>query len=207
MKSNISSLSIYYDFGLLQHWCVCNSMKEVAKGSALVQSAALFIVKRINEELEKFTEFCALLSLFKVNDAMRKIDGDVDLGAELDLDHLAHQGDGSKNHNSTLSENTYKAPLPFGGMGNKTEGISIKNDTTRKDIVQLQITLVTKPSDAVFEATVYGSVNDGGHLHSWKLSGDISRLNLYREQSLCIQDYVVQKYCYCLDQMENSQEQ
>lgn len=83
--------------------------------------------------------------------------------------------------------------------------ISISNltrPTTKR--IQLQLTLITSPSEAVFEATVNGeklldNLNLGWR---WKLSGEISRLNLYRQESSCVRDAVGQKYCYCRQRVE-----
>jgi hypothetical protein len=98
-----------------------------------------------------------------------------------------------------------------------TEGNSTSNMTEEQS--PLQITLVTRPGDAIFEATLYPlwslpivavvdvdiqnstrnsiSRNSKNGSLSWELAGDISRLNLYRTQSQCIVDYDLQKFCYC----------
>jgi hypothetical protein len=60
----------------------------------------------------------------------------------------------------------------------------------------LQITLITEPGEAIFEATV--AVSKTEHGYQWKLVGEISRLNLYGSQSWCISDFVLRKYCFCL---------
>lgn len=56
------------------------------------------------------------------------------------------------------------------------------------------VTVQTKPGNAVFEGTVR-------LLHHNKtepdLLGSISRLNLYGNQSACIDDAILRKYCYC----------
>ena len=57
------------------------------------------------------------------------------------------------------------------------------------------ITIEVKPSKALFEATVdYNTENS-----EISLIGDISRINLYRNQSHCIKNAFLQKYCFCKD--------
>ncbi|XP_049708022.2 uncharacterized protein LOC110373064 [Helicoverpa armigera] len=64
-----------------------------------------------------------------------------------------------------------------------------ENETGWKEYM---VVLQTSPGDGVFEATVrYDS-------EGWKLSGTVSRLNLYGEQSRCVHDYHLKLYCYCI---------
>lgn len=267
--------------GIEEHWCVCHSMQSVPINSTLVQSGAQFIVQVINGLVRKHGGSCAKLVLFKINEAKRKIDGDIDRG--LDVDFLFASNSGSDKdvgqrapvatpsvggsarpssavRTSNLSRNGKQSRRKWGTTGMHATSLTIhKNKTDRalggnilerlkrsipaattaaalnattlssrskrdesmislsttsdiKKMIQLQITLVTRPGDAVFEATIYGEAEIGNgpvndedidqeagdrSNHHWKLSGDISRLNLYGSQSACVSDYTVQKYCYC----------
>ncbi|KAJ8726517.1 hypothetical protein PYW07_001215 [Mythimna separata] len=49
----------------------------------------------------------------------------------------------------------------------------------------------TTPGDGVFEGTLRQ------HRQAWSLAGTISRLNLYGEQSHCVDHYQLKLYCYC----------
>ncbi|XP_053601810.1 uncharacterized protein LOC128670283 [Plodia interpunctella] len=51
----------------------------------------------------------------------------------------------------------------------------------------------TKPGDAEFEATLRR--HDDGQ---WALAGQVSRLNLYGNQSYCVDDNLLKLYCYCV---------
>ncbi|CAH4014319.1 unnamed protein product [Pieris brassicae] len=53
------------------------------------------------------------------------------------------------------------------------------------------IVVRVSPSDAVFEATLRQNNNN------WSLTGTVSRLNLYGEQSICEHNYQLKLYCYC----------
>ncbi|GFR32109.1 uncharacterized protein TNCT_266021, partial [Trichonephila clavata] len=57
----------------------------------------------------------------------------------------------------------------------------------------LTIIIKVKPSGAVFEGTVRISAPK----KEYALLGTVSRLNIYGNQSACIQDAVLRKYCYC----------
>ncbi|KAF8764922.1 hypothetical protein HNY73_022949 [Argiope bruennichi] len=57
----------------------------------------------------------------------------------------------------------------------------------------LTIVVKVKPSGAIFEGTVRTSEPE----MNLELLGTVSRLNLYGDQSACIQDAVLRKYCYC----------
>ncbi|XP_044729234.1 uncharacterized protein LOC123292583 [Chrysoperla carnea] len=61
----------------------------------------------------------------------------------------------------------------------------------KKTIPGYTVSLITTPGHGKFEASV--SWNDG----SPKLTGTISRTNLYRNQSRCISDFHLKLYCYC----------
>ncbi|GFT91730.1 uncharacterized protein NPIL_97101 [Nephila pilipes] len=65
------------------------------------------------------------------------------------------------------------------------------NDTILTTIVKV------KPSGAVFEGTVRISVVPKKK-KKYELLGTISRLNIYGNQSTCIKDAILRKYCYCL---------
>ena len=57
-----------------------------------------------------------------------------------------------------------------------------------------QVTMTTTPGAAMFEATV---IYDPAE-KSLKMGGDISRINAYNDQSICIQNFKLKKFCYCL---------
>lgn len=61
--------------------------------------------------------------------------------------------------------------------------------------VDYQVTLTTVPGEAMFEATVrHYELGD-----RFKLLGDISRINRYRNQSHCVHGHELRKYCYCMN--------
>ena len=57
----------------------------------------------------------------------------------------------------------------------------------------IQVVIVTTPGEAVFEATVrYDTVQD-----TFKVMGDISRINIYGHQSDCMPRFHLKKFCQC----------
>lgn len=62
-----------------------------------------------------------------------------------------------------------------------------------QSVTDYQVMLTSMPGDGQFEATVR-------HVESNDLlilTGDISRINLYGDQSYCVHDTKLKKYCYC----------
>ncbi|VDI26635.1 Hypothetical predicted protein [Mytilus galloprovincialis] len=62
-----------------------------------------------------------------------------------------------------------------------------------KSYIDYQITVQTKPGDAVFEATIRFDQKK----KTYNLVGDFSRINKYGNQSHCIEDNHLKKLCYC----------
>lgn len=57
---------------------------------------------------------------------------------------------------------------------------------------EFTVAVRASPGDGVFEATLrYDS-------RQWTLTGTVSRLNLYGDQSRCVHDYQLKLYCYCI---------
>ncbi|XP_005111704.1 uncharacterized protein LOC101847301 [Aplysia californica] len=59
--------------------------------------------------------------------------------------------------------------------------------------VVYQVTLSTVPGHALFEATL---THDPVY-NIFKLAGSISRINAYRDQSICVENSKLKKFCYC----------
>lgn len=57
------------------------------------------------------------------------------------------------------------------------------------------VTLTTEPNGSQFEATVR---HWPGSFPETALTGDISRLNIYKFDAICVQDSGIKKYCSCL---------
>lgn len=78
--------------------------------------------------------------------------------------------------------------------GNKrqTEQSAIFDDAMNV-IEDIQVVIETVPGNALFEATVR---LDTFH-ESYKVIGDISRINIYGHQSDCIEVFKLKKYCQC----------
>lgn len=55
------------------------------------------------------------------------------------------------------------------------------------------VTVKTAPGGGVFEATLRNSTSS-----RWSVSGTVSRLNLYGQQSACVEDNLLKLYCYCI---------
>uniref|UniRef100_T1KBP2 Uncharacterized protein n=1 Tax=Tetranychus urticae TaxID=32264 RepID=T1KBP2_TETUR len=65
---------------------------------------------------------------------------------------------------------------------------------------RVEVTITANPSNALFQAQLYlknTTKLDNSGIDDWMLEGDVSRLDAYYYQSLCIKDRVLQKFCYC----------
>lgn len=60
--------------------------------------------------------------------------------------------------------------------------------------VTYQITLTTRPGYGLFEATLSYRRDS----NSFRLAGDVSRINAYSDQSVCIDNFKLKKFCFCL---------
>jgi len=63
--------------------------------------------------------------------------------------------------------------------------------------LEYAVTFKTIPGKALFEATVMSTSSLGNGSRIWNILGDISRVNAYGNQSHCVDDYTLKKYCYC----------
>jgi hypothetical protein len=151
-------------------------MKPLPHNSSIVTSAANFIIESINNVLKPWENLCKKLYLDQVTEAMRKVN------------------DNNDNNNKVVFQTDNKEARTRMNQTNNYNYFPLQ--------IQLQLTLITIPGQAVFEATVYGDVllnrkNNRNNNRNWKVSGEISRLNIYSDQSSCIDDPMAQKYCFC----------
>ena len=72
-----------------------------------------------------------------------------------------------------------------------SHGVEVTSTSSHDTIYQLQI--MTSPGNALLEATVSHNVESGRMI----LAGPISRINKYGDQSVCIDDFELKKYCLC----------
>ncbi|SPP85286.1 Hypothetical predicted protein [Drosophila guanche] len=68
-----------------------------------------------------------------------------------------------------------------------------RNALDPENMRTVRLTLVASPSNGLFEATVRHNQTD----NSMTVTGSVSRLNMYINESDCIQDSAAKKYCYC----------
>ena len=69
-----------------------------------------------------------------------------------------------------------------------------KQNEVQKHVQYYVVTVKTAPGDAVFE----GMVAKNSKKNTYHIIGNISRINMYRSQSDCIDEYDIKYYCYCL---------
>ncbi|CAG7820273.1 unnamed protein product [Allacma fusca] len=70
--------------------------------------------------------------------------------------------------------------------------------TNRISTRLFEITIMTYPGLGVFEASVSKDIRG-----KYKVSGAISRTNLYGKQSHCVKEATIRLFCYCKDLEEN----
>lgn len=90
--------------------------------------------------------------------------------------------------NLLLREHTQCARLSIDEIVAATEMVAVRKD---KGWNEYMVTVKVKPSGGLFEATLRFENK------KWTLSGTVSRLNLYGDQSRCVHDPHLKLYCYC----------
>ncbi|KAK5646626.1 hypothetical protein RI129_005090 [Pyrocoelia pectoralis] len=60
------------------------------------------------------------------------------------------------------------------------------------------IVFETVPGNGIFEATIRKHVKNGENTSYFNVTGTISRINLYGSQSLCMTEFHIKLYCYCV---------
>lgn len=88
---------------------------------------------------------------------------------------------------SNLVNGTKCATLEIGKILSLRSKVFSKQFSGREEYV---ILFETKPSEALFEATV-------SHKNTFTLMDTVSRINAYGEQSKCMKDAFLKKYCFC----------
>ena len=83
--------------------------------------------------------------------------------------------------------------LTFKESLNDVMGRVVHYGNRAKAIVDYLLTVQTSPGQGLFEATVRHSEVQG----TFKVMGEISRINIYGEQSSCIEAHKLKKLCYC----------
>lgn len=76
--------------------------------------------------------------------------------------------------------------------------VSEMNELLEIMVKDYLITILVIPSNAVFEATVQLKNKQ------LKISDEVSRLNKYGDESICVQDSLIKKYCYCKVHLKHS---
>jgi hypothetical protein len=71
--------------------------------------------------------------------------------------------------------------------------VIFKKEPVKEVTKHYMLTIKVKPSNALFEATVSLNTTTG----QTRLIGEISRINYYGNQSTCINDQFMRRYCFC----------
>lgn len=73
-----------------------------------------------------------------------------------------------------------------------SEMVTVATDKTDNDWKEYLVVVKTYPGDGVFEATLRNTYGN------WSLKGTASRLNLYGNQSWCVENAHLKLYCFCI---------
>jgi len=104
--------------------------------------------------------------------------------AELSFEKIVH---------ITRMKNSEKV-LRFDNSKNDVLNKVVSYGKRSEDISEMyQLSLITKPGLGEFEATVTYDPKS----KSVKLEGQVSRVNMYGKQSICVDNVVLKKICYC----------
>lgn len=94
--------------------------------------------------------------------------------------------------NHSMKDHPRCANLSQADIVSASEMVTVTKDKTDKDWTEYLVVVKTEPGDGVFEATLR---NTNG---SWSLKGTASRLNLYGNQSWCVDNAHLKLYCFCI---------
>uniref|UniRef100_A0A0N4ZJB5 Sulfatase domain-containing protein n=1 Tax=Parastrongyloides trichosuri TaxID=131310 RepID=A0A0N4ZJB5_PARTI len=65
-------------------------------------------------------------------------------------------------------------------------------DNNKKEEIRFRATIETSPGDGIFEGTFKQN-----NKKSYEVIGDINRINRYGNQSVCVDNQILRKFCYC----------
>lgn len=68
--------------------------------------------------------------------------------------------------------------------------LHVSLEKERQDRI-LTIIVKVSPGDGIFDATLHRKIA------KWILSGTVSRLNSYLNETVCVEDETIKLYCYC----------
>lgn len=95
-----------------------------------------------------------------------------------------------KHINSMIRDLTQCAPLTLAEVIEATEMNVSGLEDVEKSWREILLVVRVSPSNAIFEATLRKD-------EEWTVTGSVSRLNLYGDQSRCVDNYQLKLYCYC----------
>ncbi|XP_077988236.1 uncharacterized protein LOC144442738 [Glandiceps talaboti] len=154
------------------HWCTCLDWFPVDVKNEKVQHATAEFLKFINNITEPYRDQCSVLKIKNIKHAER----------------------------NTANEKLLK----FKGTWDDDQRFAAFEKHALVDVhevaVDYQITIETIPGHGLFEGTVKVYTNADG-MDECLVDKEISRINLYGNQSKCIAEKYphVTKYCYCKD--------
>lgn len=94
--------------------------------------------------------------------------------------------------NYLLKDHPRCANLSQADILSASEMVTATKYDTDKDWTEYLIVVKTEPGDGVFEGTLRNTKGN------WTLKGSASRLNLYGDQSWCIENAHLKLYCFCI---------
>ncbi|XP_052777656.1 uncharacterized protein LOC128214974 [Mya arenaria] len=137
-----------------------------------------------HEKLEVQDDVVVKASLLLLSEITRELEGYKDICEQLSLHYIREA--------TRLVESD--DVLRFVAREHTTNEGHVFGETT-KTLEDIQVVIETVPGNALFEATVrLNTVYD-----SFKVVGDISRINVYGHQSDCIDVFKLKKFCQCKD--------
>ncbi|XP_048575721.1 uncharacterized protein LOC116604845 isoform X2 [Nematostella vectensis] len=156
--------------GVEEHWCPCLNFEKVSVDDSIVKEIADFVVKHIN-------------TLLELNADVKR------LCHQLQLKEIKNAQQELPNEKLQLFADTF--------VDDKCDSCGVKNgdravNTLAKDTLY-QIQFVTSPNEGFYEASI--KLNNGKP----SLKGEISRVDAYGKQSICVSETYVHllKFCYC----------
>ncbi|KAI1711446.1 hypothetical protein Ddc_12892 [Ditylenchus destructor] len=161
--------------GVPEDFCICQREQIVNVSNPKVKSAAHYLIQHINAMLADYSNECAKLELKGIHNAQTFLPN-----LRMVMDPNAKAGVAFSKMN------------PF-SRASSSLSTDIPRSPTNGFYVNYRVTIEAYPSLAIFEGTIQNHVLD----NTYTVVGDVSRINKYGNQSVCVNSAILRKYCYC----------
>ena len=197
------------DVGVPNEYCACAREREIDVNAPIVKRAALALVTHVNTLLESATSAMPTLmaattktatsaaATHSSNETHRtqrcarlELDSVRSARVELPRDARLLHGRAQRTHAAFARSATSFFLDRAGGSGGGERAIA---SSARGAFLNYGLTVRVRPSDALLDASARHFLADD----RLEIFGDVSRINRYGNQSACVNDAILRKFCFC----------